>query len=121
MRMMWIAVPGLIVAACAQGGGPEKAPRLEAGPVKAAAARREPVIYNGRRYVVTFRKAGEGWLTTVAAPGRALGGTEGDRRIVEQIARSTVRHYTCRDGQKGRVRGPARHHDGVWRMTIRCL
>jgi hypothetical protein len=71
---------------------------------------------------VAFRALDNGArLVKVSAPGRRLGGTAGDERIVEQIAVSTVRHFTCRDGEQARVRsGSARMRDGVWHMVIMC-
>ncbi len=99
--------------------------KIETSPGGAAVSgsRTEPVNYNGRMYRVTFRqKSGPGhYEVTVAAPGRKLGGTDGDRRIVEQIAVSTVRHFNCRDGHHARiVPGSQKHEKGRWIMQAKC-
>ncbi len=83
----------------------------------------EPVNYNGRNYVVSFTympRAGN-YRVSVAGKGRALGGTAGDRAIVEQVARSTVRHFACPSSQKGHIiPGSQRHEGGKWHMLARC-
>ena len=85
----------------------------------------QPVIYNGKPYRVgfTFRSATNLYDVTVSGKGgRPLGGKDGDRKIVEQIASSTVRHYACRDSQKGRILpGTAQHSGKKWRMQARCV
>jgi len=84
--------------------------------------RSEPVIYNGRRYTVSFRKTGHNArVVKVGAPGRKLGTSAGDRRIVAQIATSAIRHFTCRDGQKAHVRpGSLRAQGEQWLMRVDC-
>ncbi len=85
----------------------------------------QPVIYNGKPYTVgfTYRSAGDHYDVTVAGKGgRALGGKDGDRKIVEQIGSSTVRHYACRDSQKGRILpGSSRHTGKKWHMQAKCV
>ncbi len=84
--------------------------------------RTEPVIFNGRRYAVSFRNSGSRTRQVkVSAPGRKLGVTRGDGKVVAQIASSTVAHFTCKSG-KARVRaGTARPTNGHWRMLVDCL
>ncbi len=84
--------------------------------------RTEPVIYNGRRYAVSFRQTGRHTrLVKVSAPGRKLGATKGDGRIIAEVATSTVHHYTCRDSQRASLRpGSLRPRNGQWRMTVVC-
>ncbi len=60
-------------------------------------------------------------LARVSAPGRRLGATRGDARIVAQVAASTVQHFTCRDGQKAHVRpGSLQPRNGHWLMLVDC-
>ena len=84
--------------------------------------RTEPVIFNGRRYTVSFRKTGRNTrLAKVRAPGRRLGTSRGDGRIVAEVAASTVHHFTCRDSQRaGVLPGSLRPAHGAWLMTITC-
>ncbi len=112
------------LAACA---APQHAPSPLSDATRATSAqgggwRSEPVIYNGRRYAVSFRNAGaNARQVRVAAPGRRLGATRGDGRIVSQIASSTVAHFTCRSG-KARLRpGSLKPRDGRWHMLVDCL
>jgi len=84
----------------------------------------QPVIYNGKPYSVgfTYRSAQNLYDVTVSGKGgRALGSGGGDRKIVEQIGSSTVRHYACRDRQKGKILpGSARHTGKGWQMQAQC-
>ena len=84
----------------------------------------QPVIYNGKPYQVgfTFRSVQNLYDVTVAGKGgRALGSGDGDRKIVEQIGSSTVRHYACRDSQKGWILPDSARHTGkAWQMQARC-
>ncbi len=108
------------LSACARA---DNGVRVTSSPQVARASRSEPVNYNGRVYQVSLRFAPEknAHRVTVAAPGRALGGTAGDRMIVEQVAKSTVRHFACPGRQKGRIiPGTQRHAHGKWHMLVRC-
>ena len=84
----------------------------------------QPVIYNGKPYNVafTYRSAQNLYDVKVSGKGgRALGDGDGNRKIVEQIGSSTVRHYACRDSQKGKiVPGSGRHTGKAWQMQARC-
>ena len=112
-----------LLAACA---AEQQQPVLTNAPAKkqahATGWRTEPIIYNGRRYAVSFRNTGgSSRQVKVAAPGRKLGATRGDGRVVEQVASSTVAHFTCKSG-KARVRaGSMKPVDGSWRMIVDCI
>lgn len=83
----------------------------------------EPVVYNGKRYDVSFRfqAAGNIYEVTVAGKGRKLGATPGDQQIVEQVAISAVRHFACPTGQRGQVvSGSTQHGGSAWGMQVRC-
>ena len=119
--MAALAAAGAMVAGCAADGGGDI--RVVHGkPRHKAVARVEPVNFNGRMYRVAMRPLDGGhFRVTVSAPGRRLGGRAGDRKVVEQIARSTVRHFNCPDGHKGHiVPGSQRHTGGKWVMNARC-
>jgi len=116
-----LAISMAILGACAGAGN--EAIRTAPGGATVSGTRTEPVNYNGRMYRVSFRqKSGPGhYEVVIAAPGRKLGGTDGDRRIVEQIAASTVRHFNCRDGHRARiVPGTQKHEKGRWIMQAKC-
>ena len=84
----------------------------------------EPVVFNGKWYDVafTFKASANLYDVDVSGKGgRPLGGGDGDRKIVEQIGTSTVRHFACRDSQKARlVPGSSRHAGTRWQMQARC-
>ena len=84
----------------------------------------QPVIYNGKPYTVgfTYRGGQDVYDVSVAGKGgRPLGGKAGDRKIVEQIGTSTVRHFACRSGEKGRVvPGSSQHTGKAWKMHVKC-
>ena len=116
-----LAISAAVLGGCTNAGNDTI--RTAPGGASVSGKRTEPVNYNGRMYRVTFRqKSGPGhYEVTVAAPGRKLGGTDGDRRIVEQIAASTVRHFNCRDGHRAHiVPGTQKHEKGRWIMQAKC-
>ncbi len=120
----------LILALCAASAAlaacssPQNRVRVVSTPYADGRTHSEPVNYNGRNYRVSFsyRPAINGYHVVISAPGRAIGGTAGDRAIIEQIAKSTVRHFGCPDSQKGHiVPGSQRHANGRWTMQARCI
>lgn len=113
---------GLGVAATACQEKPPPVP-VVASPYSDGAEHSEPVVYNGRRYEVSFRfdAAAKHYDVKVAGRGRKLGATPGDQAIVEQVAVSAVRHFACPTGQRGEILpGSARHAGEAWAMQARC-
>lgn len=110
---------GLALSACEQ---PKPEGMAVASPYADGQEHIEPIVYNGKRYQVSlrFRAAGDLYDVTVAGNGRRLGGSPGDRQIVEQVAMSAVRHFGCPAGQRGQVVGTARHGGSAWDMQVRC-
>lgn len=84
----------------------------------------EPVFFNGKHYRVSFRfdAPQNAYATKVAGKGgRPLGGRDGDRKVIQEIGTSSVRHFGCARGQKGVVLpGTLKHHGTYWTMRIRC-
>lgn len=83
----------------------------------------EPVVYNGRRYNVAFRfqAAQNLYDVRISAAGRKLQGRAGDRKVVEQLATSAVRHFACPSGLKGQIVPGSQVHDGqAWKLKARC-
>jgi hypothetical protein len=118
---------GLILVALATTVGAcekKNSVQVVTSPYKSGDKQSQPVIYNNKPYTVGFTYlAGQDLydVTVAGKGGRALGGQDGDRKIVEQIGSSTVRHFACRDGQKGHiVPGSARHTGKSWAMQVRC-
>jgi hypothetical protein len=110
---------GLVVSGCEQ----PREVSVVASPYADGAEHVEPVVYNGKRYDVSlrFQPAGDHYDVIVAGKGRKLGGTPGDRQIVEQVAISAVRHFGCPTGQRGEVvPGSPRHAGMAWGMQVRC-
>ncbi len=98
--------------------------RVVSSPYSSGKTHTEPVVFNGKPYDVglTYRATQDAYDVTVAGQGgRALGGDEGDRKIVEQIGSSTVRHFACSGSTKSRiVPGTARHSGDKWQMQAKC-
>ena len=120
---MWHCGLALAMGLAVSGCDKSSEATIVASPYADGEELREPIIYNGKRYEVSFRfkAAGNLYDVEVTAGGRRLGGTEGDRRIVEQVAMSAVRHFACPTGQRGQVvSGSARHGAGAWGMQVRC-
>ncbi len=109
----------LLLAACAAPAQHAPAP---SGDDAASRWRAEPVVFNGRRYLLSFRPLGRDVHDArLAAPGRALGGGVGDARVVREVVEASLRHFTCRDSQLARVEQDSmRHVRGIWRMRVRC-
>ncbi len=121
LSMAALVISAAVLGGCSNAGND----MIHTAPGGAAVSgmRTEPVNYNGRMYRVTFRqKSGPShYEVVIAAPERKLGGTDGDRKIVEQIATSTVRHFNCRDGHRAHiVSGTQRHENGRWIMQAKC-
>lgn len=113
------AAAGVLMAGCV----PTSGVTVVSSPYADGQRHTEPVIYNGRRYDVSFEfdAAGAIYVVNVAGKGRALGATDGDRAIVEQVASSAVRHFGCPTGQRGQiVPGSPRHGGTAWDMQVRC-
>ena len=122
MRSIVISVA--IALALAGGCGKQSDVRVVSSPYSSGETHTEPVVFNGRPYTVAFafKASDDAYDVTVAGKnGRPLGGQEGDRKIVEQIASSTVRHFACPDSKKGRiVPGSTKHVGDKWQMRARC-
>ncbi len=106
-----------LLTGCATVPGPREA---AANAAAERGWRTEPVIYNGRRYQVAFRRrAGGTFAVRISAPGRRLGATAGDGRIMRAVAEAAVHHFHCRSSQKARLRNP-RPENGRWLMEASC-
>ena len=107
----------MLLAACAGTPMPEQ---TAPAPRQAAGWRAEPVIYNGRRYRVAFRRRADGQFDVrISAPGRRLGHTAGDGRIMRAVAEAAVHHFHCRSSQTARLRD-LRPENGRWLMVASC-
>ena len=85
----------------------------------------EPLFYNGRTYQVRMQHvvAEQVFSVNVSAPGRTLGNTSGDQRIVSEVGRNAVNHFACPDGQRAQVE-PGSEKPAVnagWDMRVRCV
>ncbi len=124
-NMAVLALGGLLAVACAA----EK-PRIvavntpKASPYASGAIHTEPLYYNGRTYQVRMQHvaADKVYLVNVSAPGRRLGSTEGDIRIVSEVGRNAVNHFACPDKHKARLEpGSAKvAANAGWDMRVRC-
>lgn len=127
--------PGIALAAVcsvllAAGCAAEK-PRLAVpvntnpSPYASGKAHVEPLFYNGKTYQVRMQHvvAEQVFHVNVSAPGRTLGNTPGDERIVSEVGRNAVNHFACPDGQRARL-DPGSAKPAVnagWDMRVRCV
>jgi hypothetical protein len=118
-----ILAGGLVVACAAE--KPRIVPvNTNPSPYASGAIHTEPLYYNGRTYQVRMQHiaADEVYLVNVSAPGRRLGNSEGDIRIVSEVGRNAVNHFACPDKHKARLEpGSAKAAANAgWDMRVRC-
>ena len=120
-RGLAVVVIGMMLAACAS---QKNAVMVVSSPYPSGQRHTEPVFYNGQQYEVsfTFNAIANAYDMIVSGNGgRPLGGTPGDRKVVEALAASAVRHFACPDRQKGHiVANSTRHNGGAWELQARC-
>ncbi len=124
LRFVPMTVLVILVSACAA----EK-PKLAVvndnpSPYAQGQTHTEPLYYNGRTYRVQFRHIIEQKVfdVNVSVPGRQLGSTSGDARIVTEVGRNAVNHFACRSSQKAQIvpDSPAPANGG-WNMQAKCV
>ncbi len=126
-RRMLSAMFGLTVlaiSACASEKPKLVAINTNPSPYAQGQAHTEPLYYNGRTYQVQFRHivAEQVFDVNVSAPGRSLGKTPADSRIVSEVGRNAINHFTCKDGQKAQiVDGSVQPGTVGWKMRARCV
>ncbi|MGE0210496.1 MAG: hypothetical protein AB7S41_02275 [Parvibaculaceae bacterium] len=117
--VLFLLAASLPLAAC-----DKPAARIVSQPQQPDVSHSEPVYYNGKHYMVdfAFSRPQNAYQVKVSGKGRSLGGEEGDRKIIEQIAISAVRHFACPDRAKGQVvPGTTRHTGSAWQLQARCV
>lgn len=126
----WKSVAMMIVLAIALSGCAAEKPKVGAvvndnpSPYAQGKTHSEPLYYNGRTYRVQFRHVVEQKVfeVNVSAPGRKLGATAEDKRIVSEVGRNAVNHFACKDSQKAKVLdGSAAPEGQGWKMRARCV
>jgi hypothetical protein len=112
---------GMMLAACAS---QKTSVMVVSSPYQSGQRHTEPVFYNGKHYEVSFTfnaVANVYDMTVSGSDGRPLGSTGGDRKTVESIAASAVRHFACPERQKGHIVVNSTRHDGTaWQLQARC-
>jgi hypothetical protein len=120
-RGLAVVVIGMMLAACAS---QKNSVMVVTSPYPSGQRHTEPVFYNGQQYEVsfTFNAIANVYDVTVSGNGgRPLGGTPGDRKVVEAITASAVRHFACPERQKGHIVANSTRHTGVaWELQARC-
>jgi len=120
-RGLVVVVVGMVLAACAS---QKNGVTVVSSPYQSGQRQTEPVFYNGQQYEVSFTFnaiANVYDMTVSGSGGRPLGGTPGDRKVVEAIAASAVRHFACPDRQQGHiVANSTRHNGSAWELQARC-
>ena len=110
---------GLALSACEQ---PNRVD-VVASPYADGVEHVEPIVYNGKRYDVSFRfqTAGNLYEVKVSGQGRKLAGTPGGTSGIETQCRNVGRHFACPTGQRGEVvAGSPKHGGSAWGMQVRC-
>ena len=111
-RLVLIAAAAALLAGCKTGS----TVRIEnAKPQPVAAARSEPIFYNGKTYQLDFSPAGSG-LYDMAVSGM---GPKQQKDAV-QLATSSLSYYACPDGHRGRMEGVAAYANAKWRLQAKC-
>jgi hypothetical protein len=105
----------LLLAACADKGSQV---RITDTAAPAAAARSEPVLYNGRNYLMAYTVSNRVFDVKVSGVTRPMKG--GDKQDALNITTSSVRYFGCRDKQTARILGAPRFDGGTWRLQARC-
>lgn len=108
-----LAAAGLALAACSQPSNvritndkPEQAP---------AAARSEPIFYNGKTYKLDFApRSGGVYDMTVSGMGPK------QQKDAVAVATSSLGYFACPDGQKGRLQNTPAYTQSKWRMQAKC-
>jgi len=113
---------GCLLTACKTAQSPAVAPQAPAPVVMSN--KNEPVIFNGKKFLVSFDYKPEGAAYNVAVR-RAespLRDKEADRKDAEQVAKSTLTHYACPNSTKAqRVDEQVSiSKNGEWRSWLRC-
>lgn len=127
-HLLRLAIAGMAVAVLA--GCAAERPKLvvantNPSPYASGNIHTEPLFYNGKTYQVRMQHvvAEQVFNVNVSAPGRLLGKTAGDERIVSEVGRNAVRHFACSDSQRAQVEpGSARPAvNAGWDMRVRCV
>ncbi|MFN4142485.1 hypothetical protein [Aestuariivirga sp.] len=80
-----------------------------------AAARSEPIFYNGKTYRLDFSPRGQG-VYDMAVSG--MGPKQ--QKDAEAVATSSLGYFACPDGQRGKLQTAPAYADAKWRMQAKC-
>ena len=120
----FLGLTGLTVSACASEKPKLAMVNANPSPYAQGQAHTEPLFYNGRTYQVQFRHivAEQVFDVNVSAPGRSLGKTPADSRIVSEVGRNAINHFACKDDQKAQiVDGSVQPGTVGWKMRAQCV
>lgn len=80
-----------------------------------AAARSEPIFYNGKTYRLDFAPRGGGAYDMTVS-----GMSAGQQKDAVAVATSSLSYFACPDGQKGQLQNSPAYANAKWRMQARC-
>jgi hypothetical protein len=80
-----------------------------------AAARSEPIFYNGKTYKLDFAPR-SGGVYDMAVSGMS----SKQKKDAVAVATSSLGYFACPDGQKGRLQNDPAYADAKWRMQAKC-
>lgn len=107
------AAAGAVLSGCAEDPSVRITREKPAAP--AAAARSEPIFYNGKTYRLDFSPTSGGLYNMVVS-----GMTPKQQKDAVAVATSALGYFACPDGQRGRLQGNPAYTDAKWRMQAKC-
>ena len=108
-----MAAAAAVLAACSQDPAVRITREKKAPP--AAAARSEPIFYNGKTYRLDFSPRDAGVYDMAVS-----GMTAKQRKDAEAVATSSLGYFACPEGQRGKLQNTPSYADAKWRMQARC-
>ncbi len=112
-RFAVFAVLGLVLAGCKTASTVRITSEKPAP--EQAAARSEPIFYNGKTYKLDFAPR-TGGVYDMAVSG--MGPKQ--KKDAVAVAISSLGYFACPEGQKGRLQNDPAYADAKWRMQAKC-
>ncbi len=114
-----IIILSLVLAGCSsEPSGVRIAKETVAPPAPApvAAAKSEPVFFNGKTYNFSVAPDGQGTYALAIA-----GMTASQTKDANQLSSTAFHHFTCKDSQKASLVAPPVYDGKKWTARARCV
>jgi hypothetical protein len=117
-RLLAVALGAVfILAACSQQKDIQFTRSSQAVQTK---SRSEPVFYNGKHYNLRYSFNDSLSVFDMKVTGTTAAMKAGDEKDAVAIATSSLGHFACPEGQKGRLAGAPKFSSGAWSLQARC-